>query len=224
MISEKTVELNLSMELINHINFQNNLSVFAIAPTQRQEAALGYDVEIGDKGDGNGILIQYKRAIPNGDEYLFHINYTTYENQHDVLLQAETNGLHVFYAFPMFHTIDHIIEHRRRLLTKTVWYKPSQIILPGGSIGKHTLHINRINSTTYVTSEPTPIEDPLSFVEMNQIFSSFRQNKLSKLKDIINFLNSSISNEKTDSQLIDSDEDVWSTLSQQFIISLGNSE
>ena len=224
MISEKTVELNLSMELINHINFKNNLNVFAIAPSQRQEASVGYDVEIGNERIGNGILIQYKRAIPDKDEYLYHLNYTTYQNQHEILLRTENSGHCVFYAFPLFHTIDQISIFRRRLLVNTIWYKPSQITLPGGSIGKHILHINRKNLNAYVTSDPTNIGDSTSFNEMNDIFSSFKQNKFSQLIELMKSLNSSVSNERPTMQLQNRDDSNWGTLSQQFIIALSQND
>lgn len=223
MISEKTVELNLSMELINHINFQNNLSLFSVAPSQRQEATLGYDVEIG-VGTGSGLLIQYKRAIPVNNEYVYHINYTTNQDQHRILLDAENNGFMVLYAFPLFHTVNQIATNRRRLLKETAWYKPSDIILPGGPVGRHSLHIDRTKGIYYVTSEPLPIKPPMDFRMVNEIFQKFKGNDTSKMKELVTFLNSSISNEIKSEQKLNNEKidiETWDTLSQQFILTLG---
>lgn len=64
MISEKTVELNLTTEFINWLSHQNNIPYFAVGPTQGQEAKWGFDAGI--FGATTGALIQYKRAYVTG--------------------------------------------------------------------------------------------------------------------------------------------------------------
>jgi hypothetical protein len=60
MISEKTVELNLTTEFMNWMWKVHHSTYTAIAPSQRQEATLGYDVSI--RASGFCFFIQYKRA------------------------------------------------------------------------------------------------------------------------------------------------------------------
>lgn len=44
MISEKTVELNTTAELLAWLRYVTGITHTAIGPSQRQEAVLGYDV------------------------------------------------------------------------------------------------------------------------------------------------------------------------------------
>jgi hypothetical protein len=61
MISEKTVELNLTTQLINCFYYVTGQIHYALAPSQRQEGQLGFDVSV--TAPGGGVLIQYKRAL-----------------------------------------------------------------------------------------------------------------------------------------------------------------
>lgn len=152
MITEKTVELNLTMELINHMSWRDQISYYALAPSQAAEAKLGFDAAIG--GSGYGVLIQYKRAILKGSNTLeYHINYTKNEDQHKLLLDLEAAGIPVFYALPLFTTAPEIAANRRRLLLNTVWPTPSSFALNANPIGKHEVFYDRTTGVWTRTSE-----------------------------------------------------------------------
>ena len=73
MISEKTVELNVTTEFMNWMWKVHRTTFTAIAPTQREEAKLGYDVSI--IASGFGFYIQYKRAhLKGSSEYVYDLN------------------------------------------------------------------------------------------------------------------------------------------------------
>jgi len=128
MISEKTVELNLTTELLNYLGGLTNQVHYVLAPSQQQEGKLGYDAAI--HNSGGAIYIQYKRAYVNRSVWSWHINYTSSHDQHSKLLQLESGGGLVFYAFPYFNTPKDIATKRRRLLLQTFWFKPSGISIP----------------------------------------------------------------------------------------------
>ena len=160
MISEKTVELNLTTELINWFGSVTGTPHFALAPSQRQEGMLGFDVAI---GGGIGVLIQYKRAYVDGNIWRWHLNRTTLKDQHARLQALEMLGVPVFYAFPYFQLPSEVRTYRRRLLLKTYWFKPSQINPTGGPNGHHDVIFNAATGAWSVHSEvPTELSDPLS--------------------------------------------------------------
>lgn len=97
MISEKTVELNLTTEFINWLSHQHNTPYFALGPTQAQEAQWGFDA--GVFGNSTGALIQYKRAYVNGSVWEWRLNRTKAKDQLFRLQQLEAAGHAVFYAF-----------------------------------------------------------------------------------------------------------------------------
>ena len=143
MISEKTVELNLTTEFINWLSHQHSTPYFAVGPTQAQEAQWGFDA--GVFGNTTGALIQYKRAYVNGSVWEWRLNRTKAKDQLSRLQQLEATGHAVFYAFPYFHTLSQVQANRRRLLHHTFWFKPSQIMPAGGPNGHHEV---RYDSTT----------------------------------------------------------------------------
>ena len=151
MISEKTVELNLTTELVNWASWATGSVHFALAPSQRQEGQLGFDTSV--QANGTGLLIQYKRAYVNGSHWLGHLNRTTRQAQHLRLQILEGSGIPVFYAFPFFHTPHEVESRRRRLLLSTFWYRPSRINPPGGSTGHHDVHYESSTGRWWVTSE-----------------------------------------------------------------------
>lgn len=164
MISEKTVELNLTTELMNWMWKVHRSTFTAIAPSQRQEARLGYDVSV--VGKGHGFFIQYKRAHLKGTEYIFDLNRTSAQDQHRKLCDLENTGVPVFYAFPVFTTVGEVIAFRRNLLFHTLWIRPNAIPVPGGSVGHHEVHYEATTGRHWVTSneeiEFSPEqEDPL---------------------------------------------------------------
>lgn len=165
MISEKTVELNLTTELINWLGRATRIPHFALAPSQRQEGTLGFDVGIGAGiRSGIGVLIQYKRAYVIGNTWRWHLNRTKMKDQHARLQALESLGYPVFYAFPYFHLPLEIRTNRYRLLRKTFWFRPSAINPLGGPVGHHDVIFDSVARRWTVHSDnPIEISDPLTY-------------------------------------------------------------
>lgn len=162
MISEKTVELNLTCELMNYFYKHLGRRVFSIGPSSIQEASFPYDAYVGLPA--TGFFIQYKRAYVTKDHWKWYINHTKAEDQHRKLQQMQTRGLDVYYALPMFHTPTELTRYRGRLLLQTLWPEPNNLSFPGGPIGRHTIHYNSSKNAFWMTSdEEKPIERPSSF-------------------------------------------------------------
>ncbi len=149
MISEKTVELNLTTEITNWLWKIHHKTFTAIAPSQRQEAKLGYDVSVA--ASGFAFFIQYKRAHQHGTEYVYDLNRTKARDQHVKLLKLERTSVPVFYALPVFTTISEVVAHRRGLLLHTLWLPPSTIPVPGGGAGHHEVHYDSSTGRRWVT-------------------------------------------------------------------------
>lgn len=184
MISEKTVELNLTTEFINWLSHLSNSPYFAVGPTQAQEAKWGFDV--GVFGNATGVLIQYKRAYVNGSVWKWKLNRTKAKDQLYLLQQLEAAGHTVYYAFPYFHTISDIQAHRRKLLLHTFWFKPSQINPVGGPNGHHEVCFDSVTGKWTVHSEEgTDLPQPGSIAEViNGIENP--ENRLSSLAEDFN--------------------------------------
>lgn len=154
MISEKTVELNLTTELVNWNFHVSGTRPYILAPSQRAEGILGFDVSVGYPG-GNPTLIQYKRAYfkSRSNELEFHLNRNTRQDQHLRLFILELLGHDVYYALPLFYQPTEVIRFRRRLLIKTLFLKPSWIIPIGSLTGHHEIKYNLTTSRITVHSE-----------------------------------------------------------------------
>ena len=183
MISEKTVELNLTTEWLNYLFGRTGCPHFAIAPSQRLEGRIPIDALITSR-TGGGILLQYKRAYVTGSVWTWHLNRTTKKDQHRKLQRMETRGYPVFYAFPFFHTIDELGRFRRRLLwLKTFFFRPSAINPPGGPTGHHDV---RYDSAAGIWSVSSPdevrISEPLGLDEVaSELDKGFRAKNLERL-------------------------------------------
>jgi hypothetical protein len=154
MISEKTVELNLTTELVNWNYYISGVRPYILAPSQRQEGILGYDASIGFP-NGYPTLIQYKRAYfkVRANELHFHLNRNSNRDQHLKLFLLEMLGNDVWYALPLFYQTQDVITHRRQLLKKTLFLKPSWIIPNGGLTGHHEIKYSLTNGNMTVHSE-----------------------------------------------------------------------
>jgi hypothetical protein len=186
MISEKTVELNITTELVNWTFHILNTRPYILAPSQRAEATLGFDVSVGLPG-GNGALIQYKRAHVNTpNEYKFHLNRTTKRDQHMRMFVLELLGFPVYYALPFFHTETEVINYRRRLLFRTKFVRPSRIGLLSND--HHELKYNTVTKIWQVFSdEGVVFEGDLDYDEMlREIESQENANNLSRLLEAYN--------------------------------------
>src|SRR5437016_4904662 len=113
MISEKTVELNLSRQMCEWFQFLTGLPHFVVGPTQREEGVLGYDVEF--VGGVRAVLVQFKRAYVAGNRWTWLLNRTRSTDQHSRLQSLEQTGLIVFYAFPHFATTADLQQYGRWL-------------------------------------------------------------------------------------------------------------
>ena len=155
MISEKTVELNLTTEMVNCTYSVTKQRPYILAPSQTAEATLGFDVSVGTL-TGVPCLIQYKRAEykKRKNEYVYHLNKTSKQDQHLRLYTLELMGWNVYYALPIFYTIDEVIINRQRLLPMTIYIKPSSMIPIGGNMsGKHKVVYNPSANTINIHSE-----------------------------------------------------------------------
>lgn len=194
MISEKTVELNLTLELINWASWQTRRTHFALAPSQLQEGLMGFDTSI--QVNGTGILILYKPAIVSGSHWQWHLNRTKMRDQHLRLQTLESCGIPVLYAFPFFHTPLEIGINRWSLLKNTFWSLPSQINPPGGATGFHDVHFDSSTRRWWVTSEEEevdlfPPEGPKMFIQL--LHSENNEDNLSRLfKDFNRVINEGI--------------------------------
>ncbi len=170
MISEKTVELNLTTEWLNYLFRHTRRVHFAIAPSQRAEAIIPIDAAISDRA-GGGVLIQYKRAIVKGTKWRWQLNHTVGRNQHQKLQKLEQLGYPVFYGFPFFSTPFEVARFRRRLLKDyTFFFRPSWINPPGGPIGHHDVVLDTATKTWRVSSpESAQLRGP---IELNDITES----------------------------------------------------
>ncbi|WP_294991022.1 hypothetical protein [uncultured Stenotrophomonas sp.] len=179
MISEKTVELNLTTEFINWLSHQHNTPYFAVGPTQAQEAQWGFDA--GVFGGATGALIQYKRAYVNGTTWEWKLNRTKAKDQLDRLQKLEAAGHAVFFAFPYFNTLGQIQSHRRRLLVHTFWFKPSQIMPTGGPNGHHEVRFDSATNKWSVHSDQgSDMPQPVSLADVISSIDN-AHNQLSEL-------------------------------------------
>lgn len=153
MISEKTVELNLAMEVINWASYITNRTHFALAPCQGHEGIL-FDTSF--QSHATGILVQYTRPIVSESRWQWHLNRT----MHLRLQDLECMEIPVLYAFPFFHTPLEILKNRWSLLKITFWYCPSQINPPGGSTELFDVNYNPSTRRWWVTSGEEDVELP----------------------------------------------------------------
>lgn len=173
MISEKTVELNITTELVNWLYSMTTVRPYILAPSQRQEGTLGFDATIGFPNSGRPFLLQYKRAEyrVTTTEYLYHLNRNVSQDQHLRLYILELLGWDVFYALPKFHLPNEVISNRQHLLPMTLYLKPSSMIPIGGMTGHHEVRYNvTTGSITIHSEEGTPIEDTYTHHNILELF------------------------------------------------------
>jgi len=187
VISEKTVELNLTAELLNWLYGATKATHFVIAPSQRAEARLGFDA--GFYGSGPGLFIQFKRAYVSGSIWTWRLNRTVAEDQHFRLQTLQLLGVPVFYAFPYFATPSDVALWRMQLLTKTFWVKPLMLQPRGGPTGPHDLSFDSATGQWSLASpEPIHIQPPSSpLTELLSFFESeSRPEELSRFVSLVN--------------------------------------
>lgn len=166
MISEKSVELNTTAELLVWLYYVTGITHTAIGPSQQEEAVWGYDVSFHGSSTA-AALIQYKRAYVAGSVWTWKLNRTKRRDQHVRLQFLESLGYSVFYAFPHFATPAELVAFRRRLLVQTSWYPPSYIQPPGGSSGHHEV-THDVSTGKWQVSSPDSIDlrPPLTIADV----------------------------------------------------------
>lgn len=178
MISEKTVELNLTTELVNYMYVVTGVRPYILAPSQPQEATFGFDTSIGYPTTGKPYLIQYKRAEfrVRKNEYLYHLNHTSNQDQHLRLYVLELMGWDVFYALPLFHLPTDVINKRQHLLPETLYLKPSWMIPVGGipaMVGHHEVRHNLTTGVRTIHSdEGNEIDQSFDFFDFARELNS----------------------------------------------------
>jgi hypothetical protein len=180
MISEKTVELNITTEMVRYFRSCFGYSrsryyqPYILAPSQNQETTLGYDVQIG-LSLSKSVFIQYKRAEPISSGLEYHINYTSRKNQHYVLKHFEKMGNNVFYALPLFYEDNFVIRERGCLLLHMAFISPSKINPMGGDIGKHKIVYNTASQNWMVFSEKGVEIEKGDIMDINDIWRIINQ-------------------------------------------------
>lgn len=156
-ISEKTVELNLTVEIVNYIHWKTGRRSYAWGPTLQQEATFGFDCAYNQ--NGRFFFVQYKRAYDEPGGHVFHLNRTKAKDQHQRLCNLESTGCATYYLLPLFTQLSYLAAHRGHLLVRphTRFMRPSRIHMPGGGVGHHDLHIH--SHSVWLTSDRIDIED-----------------------------------------------------------------
>jgi hypothetical protein len=158
MISEKTVELNTTAELLAWLYRTTGVTHTAIGPTLTEEGVLGFDVSYHGTATA-AALIQYKRAYVEKPIWTWKLNRTAQQDQHLRLQYLESLGYPVFYAFPHFALTSELVSLRLRLLVNTFWYPPSYIKPTGGSTGHHDVTFDE-GTRRWQVNSPEPVEMP----------------------------------------------------------------
>lgn len=159
-LTEKSVELNLTSEILNHLARRYGRSFYALGPSMRAEDRLGFDVSV--RAPGQALLIQYKRAYELSSGHLeWRLNRTSKQDQHEKLQLLEARGLRVFYAFPRFTTAQQLSAHRYRLLLQTFWRRPLSLQPSAGPRGHHEVRWHPVSGTWVLLSDdPVPVREP----------------------------------------------------------------
>jgi hypothetical protein len=122
MVNEKTLELNITHELMSSLNAN------VLAPSTRAERRFPADVAL---LTNTPMIIQYKapkRGI-DGQAATFEINNNTRNTQHRSLdaLSRIPNPWTIRYGFPLVVTNGYLIDSLGSLSRDTQWLSPSQI-------------------------------------------------------------------------------------------------
>lgn len=122
LVNEKTLELNITHELMNLIGIQ----IYGL--TQQEESMHGGDV-IFYPIQGNPIMIQYKatRKGVDGVEGTFKLNNNKRKNQHETLdMISRSQMIDTYYFLPLVITDPFLINNFGHLLSVTEIFEASQ--------------------------------------------------------------------------------------------------
>jgi len=117
LVNEKTLELNITHELMNHLNVQ----IFGLTPNF-DEPLVGADIEYFSP-IGTKYIIQFKAAKggADGQHGEFNINSNPKRDQHEILdMIAKAGIVQARYLFPLIVTDNFLINNFGRLLLHTI--------------------------------------------------------------------------------------------------------
>jgi hypothetical protein len=171
-LKEKTVELNLTSEVIMVLHAISGKKVSVWGPTPYQEATRGFDAKV--QGAGFKLLIQYKsvdRFHQGNNEWRFKINDTAAADQHKRLCDHANAGIPTYYALPLFDRYKVIRQNMQTLnllhLPLVLWIDPRNLNVPNNGVGAHQVGVLAVPPfTATVHSDPFTSEyDPNDFVK-----------------------------------------------------------
>ena len=157
-VSEKSLELNVCSELLQHIrSWPGCKGALWFGLTQAQERNEGIDERIRNAGPGVSVMLQFKAPWATSlvdSLYKFSVN----EQQHEALEDLSgKNPNAVYYVFPLFSTWSKADQHAPDLARDT-WLVPvSSISLATlrsqstPATGLHQVHLERLNSGVTAT-------------------------------------------------------------------------
>ena len=171
-ISEFSYGYAITDELINHRNVRIISAPTFLSTYQEGQQGGGYDVEL-DRLSGIPLFLQFKlshylcrssaRERKEGKfrnpYYRMYLRPRRHSNQHEMLLDLESNGNDVRYCAPTFHTPDELnlayLNHEVK--ERSLWIRPSWI----GYLRDNETHYVafQLHGRRYVCSEETKILD-----------------------------------------------------------------
>ena len=158
-VSEKSLELNVCAELLQHIrSWPGCERALWLGLTQAQERRKGIDELIRNVGAGYALMLQFKAPWPSSlvdNLYKFSIN----ERQHEALEQlAGQYPQAVYYVFPLYSQWIKADRHAPDLSQDT-WLVPVSSMplslltsLSTSATGRHRVELERTNSQVSVTA------------------------------------------------------------------------
>ncbi len=157
-VSEKSLELNLCAELLQHIRAWPGCDrALWFGLTQAQERQEGIDARIRSAGPGVSIMLQFKAPWVTSREnslYKFSVNEQQHEAMEDL---AGKSASAVYYVFPLFSTWSKADQHAPSLASDT-WLVPVSSIplvrltaLSSPPTGLHRVDVRPTNSLVTVT-------------------------------------------------------------------------
>lgn len=134
MLNEKTLELNISTELLN-ICRRYDQNTFMFGTTLKQESYLGYDCRALGRLPQfwRTVVFQFKRALVmrntrRDEEYTFQINNNGKHDQHIILYLMSGGRSQVsLYVFPTFVTLNDVRSLSPNLLQRTFFVDVTDI-------------------------------------------------------------------------------------------------
>jgi DNA-binding transcriptional MerR regulator len=187
MISEKSLELNVSENIINRIrNLKGIYSrAFLYGFTSKQESVHGPDLSIKIPLPLKSkflFALQYKAPRKKlNNKYIFKINNNRKYNQHIRLLITSLffNDNSVYYAFPLFINTDELSQHSPNFLSRTYFVKIIDFPPCTFDRRKHTVEIDLQSGKAYVSS---PVRHEIKIYDANEFFKEL-ENRWNKLED-----------------------------------------